>query len=155
MLVLSTEIWAWMELDTRHILAKANRKGHGSGTFPPPAKWSNTVVDHQSRSEVVLTSGLVIPHPPSQGFSFWLRISFIPFMNSLNTRLPIVHLAHIQAQGWVKIWDIFVQGEMLSENKCNILWQRSLISRHLFISHSYYTAVRVFWYFSNSAECKM
>ena len=65
MLVLSTEIWAWVELDTRHILAKANRKGHGSGTFPPPAKWSNTVVDHQSRSEVVLTSGLVIPHPPS------------------------------------------------------------------------------------------
>ena len=65
MLVLSTEIWAWMELDTRHILAKANRKGHGSGTFPPPAKWSNTVVDHQSRLEVVLTSGLVIPHRPS------------------------------------------------------------------------------------------
>ena len=45
--------------------AKVNRKGHGSGIFPPPAKWSNTVVDHQSRSEVVLTSGLVIPHPPS------------------------------------------------------------------------------------------
>ena len=88
-----------------------------------------------------------IPHPPSQGFSFWLRISFIPFMNSLNTRLPIVHLAHIQAQGWVKIWEIFVQGEMLSENKCNILWQRSLISRHLFISHSYYTAVKVFLVF--------
>ena len=65
MLVLSTEIWAWMELDTRHILAKANRKGHGSGTFPPPAKWSNTLVDHQSRLEVVLTSGLVIPHPAS------------------------------------------------------------------------------------------
>ena len=45
-------------------LAKVNRKGHGSGIFPPPAKWSNTVVDHQSRSEVVLTSGLVIPHLP-------------------------------------------------------------------------------------------
>ena len=44
--------------------AKVNRKGHGSGIFPPPAKWSNTVVDHQSRSEVVLTSGLVIPHLP-------------------------------------------------------------------------------------------
>ena len=46
-------------------LAKVNSKGHGSGIFPPPAKWSNTVVDHQSRSEVVLTSGLVIPHRPS------------------------------------------------------------------------------------------
>ena len=45
--------------------AKVSRKGHGSGIFPPPAKWSNTVVDHQSRSEVVLTSGLVIPHRPS------------------------------------------------------------------------------------------
>ena len=44
--------------------AKVNRKGQGSGIFPPPAKWSNTVVDHQSRSEVVLTSGLVIPHLP-------------------------------------------------------------------------------------------